>query len=157
MTGRTRTWTGLAAWLGITFLAAAVGGRFTPGEWYAALEKPPWTPPGAVFAPVWTFLYASMGVAAWLVWKEAGFAAARLALGVYLAQLVVNAAWSWLFFGLHRIGWALADIGLLLALILLTLLLFRRRNRVAGLLLVPYLLWVGFAAALNLELFRLNG
>ena len=156
MTAR-RSWTGLAVWLGVTFLAAAVGSRFLPGEWYAALEKPAWTPPDAVFGPVWTFLYATMGVAAWLVWKEAGFAAARLALGVYLAQLVVNAAWSWLFFGLHRIGWALADIVLLLLLILLTLLLFWRRSRVAGLLLIPYLLWVGFAAALNLALLRLNG
>jgi benzodiazapine receptor len=154
--GPARTWLGLAAWLGVTFVAAAVGAHFQPGTWYAGLRKPAWTPPAAVFAPVWTLLYMLMAVAAWRVWQAAGFGAARVALTLYLIQLVVNAAWSWLFFGRHRIGSALIDVVLLWLLIAGTLLLFRARDDVAGWLLVPYLLWVGYAGALNLALFRLN-
>lgn len=156
MNRATRAWLGLGAWIGITFVAAAVGSQFQPGAWYADLAKPAWTPPSVVFAPVWTLLYLLMAVSAWLVWREAEGSASILPLSVYVLQLAVNAAWSWLFFGLHQIGWALVDIVVLWGLIALTLGLFWRRSRTAGLLLVPYLLWVGYAAALNLELLRLN-
>lgn len=152
-----RAGAGLVGWLLVTFAAAAIGSRFMPGEWYAALEKPPWTPPSAVFGPVWTALYVLMAVAAWLVWKRHGFAGARPALGLYLVQLAANAAWSWLFFGRRDIAAAFADIVVLWLLIAATLVLFRRRHATAGLLLVPYLLWVTFAAALNFRIWQLNG
>jgi translocator protein len=151
-----RKWIGLVAWLAVTFLAAALGSRFMPGEWYAALDKPSWTPPSAVFGPVWTALYVMMALAAWLVWRDAGFTAARAALSAYLVQLVLNAAWSWLFFGLHRIDLALLNIVVLWATIAVTIVLFRRSSSVAGMLLVPYLLWVSYATALNAAIYRLN-
>lgn len=152
----TRRWLGLAGWLAVTFLAAAIGSRFMPGAWYAALEKPSWTPPNAVFGPVWTVLYLLMAIAAWLVWQRAGWSGARTALALYLVQLAVNAAWSWLFFGRHDVALALADIIVLWLLILATLVLFWRVHRAAGLLLVPYLLWVSYASTLNYGILQLN-
>lgn len=147
---------GLAGWLAVTFVAAAAGSQFMPGEWYASLAKPSWNPPSWVFAPVWTTLYVLMAVAAWLVWRRAGFAGARLALGCYLLQLVLNAAWSWLFFGRQSIDGALADIIVLWVLIVATTLLFLRHSRAAAALFVPYLAWVSFATVLNLALAHLN-
>jgi translocator protein len=149
-------WLGLAAWLGITFLAAAIGSQFEPGAWYGSLDKPSWTPPNAVFGPVWTVLYLLMAIAAWLVWSARGFSGARTALTLYLLQLALNTAWSWLFFGEHRIGLALLDIVVLWLLIAATLVLFWRIRPVAGWLLVPYLVWVGYAAALNYAIFQAN-
>jgi tryptophan-rich sensory protein len=152
----TRLIPALVVFLLVSFLPAAVGGFFGPGRWYADLAKPSWTPPGWVFGPVWTALYASMGVAAWLVWRRTGLAGAPLAFTLFALQLVLNAAWSWLFFGLQRPDLAFADIVVLWAAILGTLLLFYRSVPAAGLVLLPYLLWVGFAAALNLQIWRLN-
>jgi benzodiazapine receptor len=105
---------------------------------------------------VWTLLYALMGIAAWLVWRVGGFEANRGALTLFLLQLLVNALWSWLFFGWHLGGLALADVLLLWGLILATLLAFWRVSRVAAGLLLPYLLWVSFATALNFSVWRLN-
>lgn len=147
---------GLIFWLAITFAAAFVGSRFMPGEWYAELRKPSWNPPGWVFGPVWTVLYVLMGAAAWLVWRKAGISGAPVALGIFVAQLVLNGLWSYLFFGLHRPGAALIDIVALWLLILATLVLFWRVRPLSGSLLIPYLLWVGFASALNYQLWRLN-
>lgn len=147
---------GLAGWLAASFVAAWTGMRFLPGPWYAALEKPEWTPPNAVFPPVWTALYLMMAVAAWLVWRRGGFAAARAALVLYLVQLGLNAAWSYLSFGLHRLDIAFYDIVALWLAIVLVTVMFWRRSRAAGALMVPYLLWVGFAAGLNLMIWRLN-
>ena len=147
---------GLAAWLAVTFLAAFVGSRFEPGAWYGTIEKPSWNPPSSVFAPVWTTLYVLMAVAAWLVWRSRGFAGARTALTLYLVQLVLNAAWSWLFFGQHAIGLALAEILVLLSAIVATAVLFWRRHPLAGALFVPYIAWVSFATFLNFTLWRLN-
>ncbi len=127
-----------------------------PGEWYASLRKPSWNPPGWIFGPVWTALYAMMAVAAWLVWRRGGFAAQRRPLGWFLAQLALNAAWTPLFFGLHWPGVAFAEIVLLWLAIVATLAAFRRVSRTATLLLVPYLLWVTFATVLNFTLWRLN-
>jgi translocator protein len=148
---------GLAGWLALTYLFAWVGGQFTPGAWYEALEKPPWTPPGALFGPVWAALYTAMAVAAWLVWLRVGFhRASALPLGLYLVQLALNAAWSWIFFGLQAPGWAFAEIVVLWVAIVLTTMAFFRVRRSAGFLFLPYLAWVTFAAALNLSIWRLN-
>lgn len=144
------------AWLVVPFAAALVGSRFRPGAWYAALVRPTWSPPNWIFAPVWTLLYLLMGVSAWLVWRRAGFGGARLALGVFGGQLVLNALWSWLFFGRHRPDLALLDIALLWGAILAVVILFGRVDRWAGWLQLPYLAWVTFAAALNGAIWWLN-
>jgi translocator protein len=147
----------LLVWIAISFLPAIFGTRFMPGEWYVQLEKPSWTPPGYLFGPVWTFLYLSMGVAAWLVWKRAGFAAANVALILFIIQLILNGIWSWLFFGLHRPDLALVDIIMLWFLILATGIAFWSQGVFAGLLMVPYYLWVSFASVLNFFIWKLNG
>lgn len=146
----------LLAWLAVTFCAAAMGGLFMPGEWYASLKKPSWNPPGWIFGPVWTALYAMMAVAAWLVWRQGGWGKQRKPLLIFLAQLALNALWTPLFFGLHRPGLAFAEIVLLWLAIAATIAVFRRVRRVAAWLLAPYLAWVSFAAALNFTLWRLN-
>ncbi len=146
----------LILFVGLSLSAGMFGAQFQPREWYSELAKPSWTPPNWLFAPVWTALYCAMGVAAWLVWQRAGLRRAWLALSFFLLQLILNAAWSWLFFGVHRPGVAFAEIVFLWAAILVTLVLFWRHRPVAGALLIPYLAWVSFAAALNLSLWRLN-
>jgi tryptophan-rich sensory protein len=147
---------GLILWLAASLAAGWIGSRFLPGAWYAELAKPGWTPPNAVFGPVWTVLYILMGVAAWLVWRRVGFTGAPVALGLFIGQLVLNALWSYLFFGLHRPGAAFVDIVALWLAILATLIGFWRVRPMAGALLLPYLFWVGFASVLNLQLWRLN-
>ena len=146
----------LAGWLALCFGAASLGAVFMPGEWYAALRKPSWNPPGWVFGPVWSALYTMMAVAVWLVWKRGGFVAQRRPLALFLAQLFLNAAWTPLFFGLHRPGIALVEIVLLWLAIAATLAAFRPVSRVAVWLLAPYLVWVSFATMLNFALWRLN-
>lgn len=149
---------GLVAWLLVCFIAAAVGGAASiqAGPFYTQLLRPAWAPPAAVFGPVWTVLYVLMGIAAWQVWRVDGFRAAKSALTLFLVQLALNALWSWLFFGWHRGALAFADIVLLLALILATLFAFWRIKPLAGALIVPYLLWVTFALALNYSVWQLN-
>jgi len=134
---------------------AFIAGRFRPGAWYQALAKPSWTPPGWLFAPVWFLLYLGIAVAGWLVWRAAGSGAPR-PLALWASQLVLNAAWSWLFFGLHRPGAALVDIVLLLVLILAFALTAHPFSPGAAWLFVPYGLWVLFATALNTAIVRLN-
>jgi benzodiazapine receptor len=148
---------GLVGWLVVSFAAGWIGSRWMPGEWYASLVKPSWTPPGAVFGPVWTILYALMGVAAWWVWRLLGFRKAGAALGLFLVHLGLNGLWSYLFFGLHRPDLAFLDIVVLWAAILLTLVMFWRRAVPAGVLMLPYLVWVTFASCLNFAVWRLNG
>lgn len=141
----------------IALLVGATATFFTEPAiptWYAGLAKPSFTPPNWVFAPVWTTLYVLMGVAASRVWRQTGFG---FAIQAWSAQLGLNFLWSALFFGRHRIGLALADMAALWLLLLATLILFWRRDRLAGLLLVPYLAWAGYAFALNLAIWRLNG
>ncbi|MGD8415384.1 MAG: tryptophan-rich sensory protein [Candidatus Latescibacterota bacterium] len=147
---------GLIFWIAISLGAGWVGSRFPPGEWYAGLAKPAWNPPNSVFAPVWSILYVLMGVASWLVWRRAGFSGAPVALGLFGCQLVLNALWSYLFFGLHQPGFAFLCIIALWLAILATMIGFWRHSVPSGLLLLPYLCWVGFASALNLQLWRLN-
>jgi len=143
----------LAGFIVVTFCAPLLGVGAAPGAWYVALNKPAWNPPAWIFGPAWTLLYMLMAVAAWLVWKRAGW---RRPLMLYFIQLALNAAWTPIFFGAHALGWALAEIVVLWAAILLTLLSFHRVHRPAGWLLVPYLAWVTFAAILSFTLWRLN-
>jgi len=147
---------GLVGWLALCYGAAVLGGLATPGEWYESLSRPSWTPPNAVFGPVWTVLYGMMALAAWLVWKEKGFTGARVALTLFAVQLALNVGWSWIFFGLRSPGAAFAEIVLLWGAIALTMVAFWRIHRAAAILLAPYLAWVGFAAVLNFEIWRLN-
>lgn len=149
---------GLLGWLAATFIAAAVGAAASAqaGPFYAQLVRPGWAPPGWLFGPVWTALYVLMAIAAWLVWRVGGFRAARSALSLFVVQLAVNALWSWLFFGMHRGALAFADIVLLWVLIVATLRAFWRIRPLGGALLVPYLLWVSFAAVLNYSIWQLN-
>ncbi len=149
---------GLVISLLLSFAASYIGAiaSFQAKSFYGLLSQPAWAPPPWLFGPVWTVLYAMMAVAAWLVWRHGGVQANRHPLALYLAQLAFNALWSWLFFAWQLGAWAFADIILLWALIAATLVSFWRVSKPAGALLVPYLLWVTFAAALNHALWRLN-
>jgi tryptophan-rich sensory protein len=126
--------------------------------WYSTLEKPAWNPPNWIFAPVWTVLYGMMGFASWLVWRSQPDrqAGARNALSWYGLQLGLNYLWSIIFFGFRRPGLALLEIGMLWSTIIVTLIKFARINGLAMGLLVPYQLWVTFAAALNATVWQLN-
>jgi len=146
----------LFGWLILFFAAAAFCAQFKPGDWYAALAKPAWTPPNSIFAPAWTLLYTLMAIAAWLVWQRRGLQAGALPLALFVAQIVLNALWSWLFFGLHRMDLAFFELCLFWLLLLATLIAFWQVRTLAGGLLVPYLLWVSFAGALNFAIWRLN-
>lgn len=146
----------LVGWWALTFLAAATGVFVSTGGWYAGLVKPAWNPPSWLFGPVWTVLYGMMASAAWLVWREGGWKARKQALGLYLAQWALNALWTPLFFGLQQPGLALVEIVLLDVAVWATLIAFARTRRLAGLLLVPYALWVAFATVLNFTIWRLN-
>ena len=150
----------LFVFLVAAFSAAAIGGLATARgvvEWYPTLAKPAWTPPSWLFGPVWTVLYATMGVAAWLVWRAAGnFRSARRELALWGIQLTLNAHWSIAFFGMRAPGAALLNILLLWLAISATIVVFRRRSRPAAWLMVPYLAWVTFATALNAAIWRLN-
>ena len=158
--GPARSALGLALFVAACFAAAGLGSLVTTPRisgWYAELEKPFFNPPSWLFGPVWTILFLAMAVAGWLVWRRAGFSGTGVALTLFGVQLFLNVLWSTLFFGLKSPGVALVEIILLWAAILATLVAFRRVSRVAGLLFVPYLAWVTFAAVLNLEIWRLNG
>jgi len=149
---------GFVGWALLTFTAAAVG-AFASADaagFYAELARPPWSPPAWVFGPVWSVLYALMAVSAWLVWRERRFAGARTALALFVVQLAANALWSWLFFTLHRGALAFAEVLILWALIVATVVSFRRINVLAAILLYPYLAWTTFASALTLAIWRLN-
>lgn len=146
----------LAGWLILTFSAAATGACVSTGGWYAGLVKPSWNPPGWLFGPVWTVLYALMAVAAWLVWQRGGWAAQKRPLGAYLLQWALNALWTPLFFGLHLPGLACVEIVALLLAVVTTLIAFWRVRQLAGWLLLPYALWVAFAAILTFTIWRLN-
>ena len=147
---------GLCCFIAACFLAALTGAMFRPGEWYERLAKPSWRPPNRLFAPVWAALYLMIAASGWLVWREAGFAGAALPLTIYALQLVLNAAWTPIFFGLHRPDLGFLDIVLVWLSILSTILLFYPLDIGAALLLVPYFAWVTFAAALNFAIWRLN-
>ncbi len=137
--------------------AAGLGSLLTTPAlrpWYAGLSKPRWTPPNWLFGPVWTILFIAMAIAAWLIWRKLGLTAAPMRL--FLLQLLLNVAWSALFFGLRSPGLAFAEIVILWFAILATSIEFWKAVRVAGWLLLPYLVWVSYAAALNFSIWRLN-
>ena len=137
--------------------AAGIGSLLTTPSlrpWYEGLSKPRWNPPNWLFGPVWTILYLAMAIAAWLVWRKAGLTAAPMQL--FLTQLVLNVAWSALFFRLRSPGLAFAEIVVLWFAILATTIEFWRAVPAAGWLLLPYLIWVGYATALNFSIWRLN-
>ena len=155
---RRRELIGLGGWGVLTFAAAAAGALASAraGSFYGQLERPSWAPPSWLFSPVWTALYVLMAIAVWLVWRERGFAGARTALLFYIVQLVANALWTWLFFAWRQGGAAFAEILLLWVLILATIISFWRIRRLGAVLLLPYLAWVTFAAALTLAVWRMN-
>lgn len=149
---------GFLGWLLICSAAAALGGFASAqaGAFYLELARPRWAPPGWLFAPVWSLLYILMATAAWLVWRERGFRGARTALSLFLVQLAANALWTWLFFIWHQGALAFGEILALWALILATAVAFNRIRSVAAVLLLPYLVWVAFAAALTLAVWKGN-
>jgi len=139
-------------------LAGVIGSVFTVSaipSWYAGLVKPTLNPPSWIFGPVWVTLYALMGVALWLIWKSDSPQKIK-AIWLFAAQLVLNAIWSPVFFGLHSIGDALAIIVLLWAAIVLTIFVFAKVSKTAAYLLIPYILWVSFASYLNYAIWILN-
>ncbi len=143
----------------LCLVMGGIGGAITAtsvDSWYQTLQKPDFNPPDWLFAPVWTTLYIMMAVAAWLVWRRVGFIEGWKPLGVFLLQLGLNLVWSFLFFGLQRMDLALLEIIVLLAVIIYNGLIFWRVDRWAGLLFIPYALWVGFASVLNFSLVLLN-
>jgi benzodiazapine receptor len=150
----------LAASVAVCMLAGLVGSIFTTPKihgWYAGLNKPAFTPPNWIFGPVWTALYVLMGIALFLVWRQ-GFTERRvkIALLVFMLQLVLNVLWSFAFFGLESPWAGLIVIAALWALIVATIASFMQSSRAAAFLLVPYLLWVSFAAVLNASIYLLN-
>ncbi|MEV0268012.1 TspO/MBR family protein [Hamadaea sp. NPDC050747] len=150
-----RRWWALAAFLAAVTVTAAVGvlGVSGTADEYAGLDQPSWAPPSWLFGPVWTLLYVLIAIAGWLAWQRIGFTGP---LWAYAAQLVLNAVWTPLFFGAGRYGMAFADIVILWALVVVTTVAFLRVRRSAGYLLLPYLAWVTFAAALNFAIWQLN-
>ena len=153
---RSRDVLGLTAFVVLCFGVSVLGGTATRSalaEWYPALKKPSWTPPGWVFGPVWTLLYPMVAVAGWLAWREGR---ARFGPLVYLLQLALNAAWPWLFFAERRPGFAFLCIAALCVAVVATIAAFWRLSRGAALLMVPYLAWVALATALNFAIWRLN-
>lgn len=146
----------LAGWLALCFSAAGSAVLVSIDGWYPALSKPSWNPPAWVFGPAWTLLYGMMAVAAWLVWREGGWKVQGRSLGLFLLQWVLNALWTPIFFGMHRPGLAFAEIVMLWLVLAATLWSFWRVKKAAGVLLMPYLAWVSFAAVLNFTIWRLN-
>jgi tryptophan-rich sensory protein len=146
-------WKSLVVFMLLAFAAGAIGSLAMPDAWYAALAKPSFNPPNWIFAPVWTALFVLMALAAWRVYVRSGLHGAVI---LWAVQLACNALWSPLFFGLHSIVLALADVVLLLALVLATTIAFFARDRLAGLLMLPYVGWVSFATLLTLAIYRLN-
>lgn len=145
-------WT-IAPFLGLVFLASLTGALFKPGPWYDQLTKPAWTPPNWLFPVVWGLLYVLMAYAAWRVWDVAGLVPA---LGLWGVQLVLNAAWSAIFFGLRRPGLALIEVAGLWLAVAATLVAFMDIDLIAGLVMAPYLTWVTIASVLNAEIVRLR-
>jgi tryptophan-rich sensory protein len=146
--------------VGAVLLASAIGSFATMRAiptWYKGLAKPSFNPPAWLFGPAWTVLYLMMAVAAWLVWKQGlGAPGVKLALAAFLVQLVLNCLWSIVFFGLRSPLAGLVDIVAMWLAILATIVLFFRVSTPAGLLLLPYIAWVSFAALLNAAILRLN-
>ena len=148
-------WLNLVFWIALCMLAGFIGSLFSPGEWYQSLQKSLLNPPDIVFPIVWNTLFVLMGIAAWRI-GEKQRKIVSLALALFVIQLCFNILWSYLFFGMHRPGLAAIEILFLWILILITTFIFYRIDKIAGILLIPYLGWVGFAVYLNLSIYYLN-
>jgi tryptophan-rich sensory protein len=148
---------GAAGWFVLVVVVAAIGAAASvdAGDFYATLARPAWAPPASVFGPAWTVLYLMMAIAAVLAWRAQG-PGKSVAMALFAMQLAFNGLWSWLFFGFHLGALALIDIALLWLVVLATIRAFWRLRPLAGALLVPYLLWISFAAALNFAVWRMN-
>ena len=153
---RKRSIGALVIFLVISFIPALLGSMFRPDAWYEGLVKPALNPPNWIFGPVWTCLYAIMGISAWIVWLQRQTVPVQAAFVLFGIQLLLNGFWTYIFFGLKNPGFAFAEILMLWVAIACTLAAFWQKSRSAGLLLIPYLLWVSFAVYLNFELWRLN-
>ena len=152
----TQSYLALFGFIAANTLVACSGAVFRPGQWYEDLSKPSWRPPNWLFGPVWMVLYGMIAFSGWLVWRQEGFGGASVALTIYAVQLILNALWSAIFFGMRRLGLAFFEmVGLWLA-ILANIVVFYPLNSGAALLLVPYLLWVSFAMLLNFAMWRRN-
>jgi tryptophan-rich sensory protein len=152
-------WIALVFWLGLCFGVAGVSGSWTASEiptWYRSLNRPAIAPPNWVFAPVWTLLYALMAIAAWQVWEQAPSTARTWGLLLFLLQLALNFAWSFIFFRQHAMVAALLEVVVLWVAIGVTTLVFARAVPVAGWLLAPYWAWVSFATVLSAAYWRVN-
>ena len=149
---------GLIGWLGLTAVAATLGGIASTRDvsLYATLVRPAWAPPAWLFGPAWSLLYILMATSAWLVWRRHGFRDAGTSLMLFVVQLALNALWTWLFFAWRLGGIALAELLVLWVMIVVTIAMFWKLHRLAAVLLVPYLSWVSFAGVLNFALWRLN-
>ena len=149
-------WLVLAGLLILCLGVGAVGGWITAPavvEWYPTLNKPSFNPPNWVFGPVWTALYIMMAIAAWLVWQQGN---AKAALTLFFAQLALNSAWSFLFFGARSTWLGLVGIAMLWLALLATVIAFFQKSKTAGFIMLPYMAWVSFAAALNFAFWQLN-
>ncbi|MEL6196615.1 MAG: TspO/MBR family protein [Pseudomonadota bacterium] len=146
----------LAVFIIASFGAASSGGIFKPGAWYEGLNHPPWRPPNWLFPVVWMPLFCMIAASGFLVWQAAGWSGGAGALTIYFVHLVINWAWSAIFFGMKRIDWGLAEVGLLWLSIVATMAAFFPIDATAGWLLVPYLAWVSFAGYYNYVMLRLN-
>lgn len=147
------------AWIVICLLVGSAGSYVTMPEiqgWYQTIQKPVWNPPNWIFGPMWTCLYILMGIAAARVWNKRKQTSTGPAMMLFAVQLLVNAAWSFIFFGAHQIGLAFAECFLLWLLILLTAKAFSKIDPLAAALMLPYLCWVSFAAFLNFTIWQLN-
>lgn len=149
----------LAVAILVCFGTAAIGAAVTTPKipfWYAELAKPDWAPPNWIFGPVWTLLYLLMAIAVWQIWRVVRSDGAKFPLVLFAVQLTLNSLWSVLFFGLASPGAAAIEIIVLWVAILATVIVFWRRSPWAGGLMLPYLVWVGFAMFLNFSIWRLN-
>jgi len=146
--------------IAITLGIGALGGWATAQSvrtWYPTLNKPSFNPPNWLFAPVWTTLYILIGISAYLIWiKRDQIAHFPRTFAIYFIQLILNLAWSFIFFYLHEIGFALAEIILLLIVVIINAVTFYRIDKLAGLLFIPYIIWVSFASFLTYNIFILN-
>jgi translocator protein len=152
----------LFVFVGVALAAGALGAFVSPGfsaaaaKWYAMLAKPDWLPPQSWFGPVWTVLYVLMGISAWIVWRERYHRGRGTAIAAYAIQLLLNALWAPLFFGLRNIGAGLFEIVALWLAIGWTMREFARVKPLAAWIFVPYFIWVSIATAMNLAIWKLN-
>jgi tryptophan-rich sensory protein len=150
------SWWTLLPFVVAVFAAASTGAIFKPGDWYRGLRKPFFTPADWVFPVAWSVMYTMIAVSGWLVWETAAPDAWLWPMLVFGLHLILNAAWSWIFFGLRRIDWAMAEVAALWLSLVAMIVVFWPINPLAGALLLPYLAWASFAGVLNTAILRMN-